>query len=63
MAYYQCFKTVTRTVYCSSYTVKNHVEGASWVGLAMAHYGIQANELLGKPYEKDQVPAGAIEYP
>lgn len=62
MAYYQCFKTINRTVYCSSYQVKNHAEGAAWVRQAMEHFAIRANE-LNDTYEKDKIPSGAIQYP
>ena len=63
MACYQCFKTVNRTVYCSSYAVKNHTEGAAWVSSAMQHFSIQSNELLGRPYEADSIPSAAMTYP
>lgn len=47
---YQCFKTQSRDVYCSSYIVKNHDEGRVWIARALEHYELQANELKGKPY-------------
>lgn len=63
MAYYQCFKTLARDVYCSSYTVKNHDEGADWVGRALQHFQLKASDIKGKPYEEDSVPSGAILFP
>ncbi len=63
MAYYQCFKTRDRDVYCSSYKVKNHDEGAAWVQQALQHFNLQASDILGKPYEENSVPRNAIEYP
>lgn len=56
---YQCFKTKDRDVYCSSKEFKNHDEGAAWIALAMAHFNIQASDLLGKPYTADSQPDGA----
>ena len=53
MSYYQCFKTKDRDVYCSSYEVKSHAEGAIWVRDCMEHYSIKGNDLLGKPFEVD----------
>ncbi len=63
MAYYQCFKTKDRVTYCSSYEVKNHTEGAAWIGECMEANGIQASDLLGKPFEKDEIPNGATTWP
>jgi hypothetical protein len=63
MAYYQCFKTKARDVYCSSYKVKNHDEGASWVTAALAHFNLRGSDILGKPYEERDIPDKAIEYP
>ena len=63
MADYQCFKTVNRTVYCSSRTVQNHAAGAAWVRSAIQHVGIQRDELPGRPYEADRIPSGAMTYP
>ena len=63
MAYYQCFKTTARDVYCSSYKVKNHVEGAAWIKEALANFGLQGNDIHGKPFEEDSIPDGATEYP
>ena len=63
MAFYQCFKDAARNVYCSSYQVKNHAEGAAWVKEAIKHFGLQANELLGKPYQADSIPNNSITYP
>lgn len=63
MAYYQCFKTLSRDVYCSSYEVKNHDEGADWISQAIQHFGLKANDIKGKPYESDDIPNGAITYP
>lgn len=63
MAYYQCFKTKARNVYCSSSTVKNHAEGAAWVKLALEHFKLKASDILGKPYEADKIPKGATTYP
>lgn len=60
---YQCFKTINRTIYCSSLPVRNHAEGAAWVNRAMAHFGIQADEIRGKPYLADSIPQGAIVFP
>lgn len=61
MAYYQCFKTRDRTVYCSSYQVRNHAEGAVWVKRCMENFGIQG--LAGKPYESDDQPRDATLWP
>ena len=63
MAYYQCFKTKARTVYCSSQTFKSHTPAATWVATCMASYGIRADQILGKPYEADSQPAGATLWP
>lgn len=63
MAYYQCFKTREREVYCSSYKVRNHDEGREWVTNTMAHFGINGSDLLGKPFERDSQPDGAIIFP
>ena len=63
MAYYQCFKTKARDVYCSSYKVKNHTEGAAWVQQALAHYKLRGSDILGKPYESEDIPRGAKTYP
>ncbi len=60
---YQCFKTRERSVYCSSYEVRNHDEGAAWVSQAMEHFGIHSSDLLGRPYLSNNQPAGAIIYP
>ena len=63
MAFYQCFKTIERDVYCSSYKVKNHDEGAAWVREALAHFNLRGNDIKGKPYEEDNIPDGATTYP
>lgn len=63
MAFYQCFKDISRNVYCSSYKVKNHAEGAAWVGQAITHFGLRSNDLLGQPYQSDDIPKGARTYP
>jgi hypothetical protein len=63
MAYYQCFKTTDRTVYCSSQTFKSHQPAAEWVANCMAHFNIQGNDLHGKPYESDDQPKNAVIYP
>jgi hypothetical protein len=63
MAYYQCFKTLERDVYCSSYKVKSHDEGAEWVRQALAHFSLQASDIKGKPYEANNIPEGATTYP
>lgn len=59
MPYYQCFKTRDRSVYCSSQTFNSHAPAAAWVGQCMANFGIQASDLLGRPYEAQSQPAGA----
>ena len=63
MAYYQCFKTKARDVYCSSFEVKNHAEAAAWMEQAMKHFELKASDILGKPYESDDIPKGATTYP
>lgn len=63
MAYYQCFKTIDRDVYCSSQTFKSHDPAAQWVADCMAHFGIPANNIHGKPYERDSQPEGAVIWP
>lgn len=63
MAYYQCFKTRARDVYCSSYPVNNHAEAAIWISQAVEHFELRGNDILGKPFESDDIPAGAITYP
>lgn len=63
MAFYQCFKTLARDEYCSSTKFRNHDEGALWVGECMEHFAIQANQLLGRPYESNDQPARAIIWP
>lgn len=60
---HQAFKTRAREVYCSSYIVRNHTEGAKWVGECMAHFGIKGSDLLGKPYLEDDCPDGATVWP
>lgn len=60
---YQLFKTRARDVYCSSTQFSNHDEGAAWVTAAMKHFGIQGNDLLGKPYTSESQPDGAIIWP
>lgn len=63
MAYYQCFKTTDRTVYCSSQTFKSHAPAAAWVSECIMAHQLQANDLLGKPYESDSQPRGAVIWP
>ena len=63
MAYYQCFKTTARNVYCSSYQVRNHDEGNAWVKAALENLNIRGSDMLGKPFELDAVPENAITYP
>jgi hypothetical protein len=63
MPYYQCFKTVDRTVYCSSQRFKSHAPAATWVADCMAHFNIAASNLLGKPYESDSQPSSAVIWP
>lgn len=63
MAFYQCFKTKDRTVYCSSTQFKNHTAGATWVAQCIAHYRLRADQILGKPYEEDDQPRGAVVWP
>lgn len=63
MAFYQCFKTESRNVYCSSTKFRSHAEGAAWVTNCMANFGIQAADLLGKPYEQNSQPSKAIIWP
>jgi hypothetical protein len=60
MAFYQCFKTTSRDVYCSSQQFKSHQPAATWVAQCMEHFNIRANDLLGKPYESNSQPRGAI---
>jgi hypothetical protein len=63
MPFYQCFKTTDRTVYCSSTKFKNHDAGATWVAQCIAHFRLRADELVGRPYEKQSQPAGAVVWP
>ena len=63
MAYYQCFKTVDRTVYCSSQQFKSHGPAATWVADCIANFAIRADQLLGKPYEADSQPRTAVIWP
>lgn len=63
MAYYQCFKTLDRTVYCSSMTFKSHAPAALWVQDCLAHFGLQGSDIHGKPYEADSQPRNAVIYP
>jgi hypothetical protein len=63
MAFYQCFKTRARDTYASSTRYRNHDEGAEWVAACMAAFGIRGNDLLGKPFEADDQPGGAIVWP
>jgi hypothetical protein len=60
---HQCFKTKSRDVYCSGYIVKNHDEGAAWISDALVHFDLRASDILGKPYIKENIPAGAIVWP
>jgi hypothetical protein len=63
VAFYQCFKTKDRDVYCSSTEFKNHDEGNVWVAACMKHFAIRADQMLGKPYESDDQPARAKIWP
>lgn len=63
MAFYQCFKTISRDTYCSSTMYRSHGEGAAWVKACMEHYGIKGNDLKGKPFESDDQPDGATIWP
>ncbi len=63
MPFYQCFKTVDRTVYVSSTGFRSHAEGASWVAACMQHFGIQGNAMLGKPWESPSQPDRATIWP
>jgi hypothetical protein len=59
---YQCFKRVsTRVTYCSRAKKANHAAGATWVGQALAHFGIAANDIQ-KPFLSNNQPAGATIY-
>lgn len=63
MAFYQCFKTISRVTYCNSTEYKSHAQGAEWVRACMANFGIKGNDLLGKPWESDDQPDGATIWP
>lgn len=63
MPYYQCFKTTDRTVYCSSQMFRNHATAATWVSQCIMAHQLQANDLLGTPYESDNQPRGAVIWP
>ena len=63
MPFYQCFKTTDRTVYCSSMQFRNHTTAATWVGQCIAHFNLRADQLSGKPYERDDPPTGAVVWP
>jgi hypothetical protein len=63
LAYYQCFKTTSRTVYCSSQKFKSHAPAATWVAQCMANFQLQANDILGRPYESNDQPRGATIWP
>lgn len=58
----QCIKTKDRSVYCSSFICRNHVEGKSWVTAVMLHYSIKASDLK-TTFEQQDAPEGAIIYP
>ena len=60
---YQCFSTKDNEVYCSSYMISNHTEGAIWVSETMAHFDLVEADILGKTYLTDFEPRGAILYP
>ena len=57
---YQCLKTVDRTVYCSRNMVNNHAEGSAWAGRVIQQYGLNANDIHGRPYTSNNIPRGAI---
>lgn len=59
VAFYQCFKTTARDVYCSGSQFNSHADGAAWVTRCMQNFGIVSSQLLGKPYESDNQPTGA----
>ena len=63
MAFYQCFKTIDRTTYCSSTQFKNHDEGADWISRCIEHFQLKANDLKGKPWEADSQPDNATIWP
>jgi hypothetical protein len=63
MAYYQCFKTRERTVYCSSTQFKSHQPASEWVRQCMANFNINGQDLHGKPFESDDQPDGATIWP
>jgi hypothetical protein len=60
---HQCFKTLNRDIYCSGYIVKDHVTGAAWIAEALLHFNIPASQILGTPFVKENMPAGAIVWP
>ncbi|MGH6680483.1 MAG: hypothetical protein ACREDL_16485, partial [Bradyrhizobium sp.] len=59
---YQCFRTLSRDTYCSSYKVSKHAEGAIWMGECMEHHGITAADLL-TDFQRNKVPNGATLWP
>ncbi len=63
MAFYQCIKTIDRSVYCSSTKFRSHAEAKEWVTACMAAHGIAASQLKGRPYEADKQPTGATIWP
>jgi hypothetical protein len=63
MPFYQCFKTRARVTYCSSSRFRSHAEGAVWVGECLTAHGLQGNDLLGKPFESEDQPDGAVVWP
>jgi len=63
VSFYQCFKTKSRDVYCSSTEYKNHDEGNAWVKACMTNFAIRADQILKKPYESDDQPRGATIWP
>ena len=60
---HQAFKTKARDVYCSSYIVRNHDEGADWISKCLTHFELRGSDILGKPYLEDDCPKGAIVWP
>lgn len=63
MAFYQCFKTVDRVVYCSKTQYKNHAEGERWVSECMRANNIQGRQISGKPFTSERQPSGATIWP
>lgn len=61
---YQTFRMVDATsttgvrTYCSATIVQNHVAGSAWVRNTITHFGLEANNMIGRPAVVPHQPTG-----